>query len=186
MNFRDFLKSLVRKTMGLRASGTVGFMGTYRTECYDKDGNLKWVDETTNKIPTAGLNWLLGGALNAAQASYLLYLGLISSASPTFAAADTSASHAGWTELTGMYSQGTRPLWGQGAAAAGAVTNSSAAVFSMTGTCTVSGAFVSTLSTIGGSTGTIVSEYTFSQGNKACSNGDTINVTYTISATSVN
>ena len=61
----------------------------------DSKGNIKWEDEGKNLIVSTGLDYLLENDLVAST----LYIGL-TDASPTVAAGDTMASHAGWTEIT--------------------------------------------------------------------------------------
>ena len=95
------------------------------------------------------------------------------------------ASHAGWTEIT-AYSQATRPACTFGAATTAdpsVISNTaSVAVFSMNGTETVGGAFLTSNSTKGGTTGVLFSAGDFqSPGDRAVVNGDTLNVTYQFS-----
>ena len=61
---------------------------------------------------------------------------------------------------------------------------SAAVVFNMTGSGTVSGAFINVggSSAIDNTTGTLFSIGAFTAGNKTVTSGDTINVTYTLSA----
>ena len=172
------------KSGALKAGEILAFEGVYHVECFDSFGNLKWRDVAANKIVNAGLNHILStefsGGTQILSAGW--YVGL-TGATPNPAAADTMASHSGWTEVA-AYSQTTRPAWGPGATAAQQVANASAAVFSVNGTTTVGGAFIVSNSTISGTTGTLFSCAVFSQGNKSCSSGDTVNVTYTITAAS--
>jgi len=107
--------------------------------------------------------------------------------SPTYNAADTMASHSGWTENTG-YSNSTRPAptWGSasasggGAGTAGTGTiSTTATAFSINATGTIAGAFLVTNSTKGGTTGTLYSAGSFTTGNRSVLSGDTLNVTYT-------
>jgi len=179
----DFFKSL--KTGKMKASEIMRIGGVFEVECYGRDGNLKWRDVAINKIVNAGLNHILGvefsGTTQVLAAGW--YVGLTGS-SPVPAAGDTmSGAHAGWAEVAG-YSQTNRPAWGPGAASGQQVTNASAAVFSINGTTTVGGAFIVSDHTISGTAGTLFSVAAFSQGNKACSSGDTVNVTYTITGAS--
>jgi hypothetical protein len=76
----------------------------------DSSGNVKWEDKGENLIVNTGLDFLLQNDIVAST----LYIGL-TDATPTIAAADTMASHSGWTEVT-AYSESARPAWGQGAA----------------------------------------------------------------------
>ena len=171
-------------TGALKTKEILQLGGVFEVECFGPDGALKWRDVATNKIVNAGLNHILGvefsGTTQVLSAGW--YVGLAGS-SPTPAAADTMASHSGWTEIA-AYSQANRPAWGPGAAASQQVANASAAVFSINGTATVGGAFIVSNNTISGSTGTLFSVAAFSQGNKSCSSGDTVNVTYTITGSS--
>jgi len=101
------------------------------------------------------------------------------------AAGDTSASHAGWTEVT-AYSQATRPAAVFAAATTAdpsVISNSgSPAVYSINGTTTVGGAFLISNNTKGGTTGVLFSAADFqSPGDRSVASGDTINVTYQFS-----
>jgi hypothetical protein len=95
------------------------------------------------------------------------------------------SSHAGWTEVT-AYSESTRPI-ATFAAATNAnpsvVTNTaSKATFTMNGTTTVGGAFLTSNNTKGGTTGTLFSAADFqSPGDRSVVSGDILSVTYTFS-----
>ena len=160
--------------------------GKYTVECYDKDGNLKWVAETPNLVVNVGLQYMAGTALTSTSQITSWYLGLYgAAASNNPAASDTMSSHIGWTEVT-AYSESTRPA-ATFAAATNAnpsvVTNSaSKAVFTINGTTTVGGAFLTSNDTKGGSTGTLFSAADFqSPGDRSVVSGDILNVTYTFS-----
>lgn len=153
----------------------------YVVEAFDSDGNLKWRDEFDNIVVTAGLNDALDKYFKGSSYTAAHYVGLTDS-TPTVAAGDTMASHGGWVEITD-YSQGTRPAFTPGTVSAGSVDNSaSKAVFSINATVTVGGAFVTTNSTKGGSTGTLYGAGAFSGGDRSLINGDTLNVTVTATA----
>lgn len=162
--------------------------GSYTVECYDADGNLKWVDNYKNLFVNVGKADVLDKYFKGSAYTAAHYLGLVDGASaPTYNAADTSSSHAGWTEST-AYSNANRvtAAWGTatssgggaGSAGTGALV-SSAAVFNINATATIAGTFLITNNTKGGTTGTLVSAGSFSGGNRAVVNGDTLNVTYT-------
>jgi hypothetical protein len=95
------------------------------------------------------------------------------------------ASHIGWTENT-TYSQSTRP-----AAVFAAATNANPSVvtntankatYSINGTTTIGGAFLTSDDVKGGTTGTLFSAADFqAPGDRSVVNGDTLNVTYTFS-----
>lgn len=160
--------------------------GKYKVECFDKDGNLKWVAETPNLVVNVGLQYMAGTALTSTAQITTWYLGLYGSGSTNSpAASDTMSSHIGWTEVI-AYSESTRPA-ATFAAATNAnpsvVTNTaSKAVFSINGTTVVGGAFLTSSSTKGGTTGTLFSAADFqSPGDRSVVSGDILNVTYTFS-----
>jgi hypothetical protein len=164
--------------------------GTYEVECVDSDGNVKWTDVIYNTVVTVGKNLALDTFL--AGSSYTVvgpYMGLISSVSySTIAAADTMASHGGWTEAGNANAptySGNRKTAAWNAASAGSKALSSALSFSITSTGTVKGCFIvygaSAVNTIDSTAGTLFSAGLFASGDKAVGNGDTINVSYTAS-----
>jgi hypothetical protein len=160
--------------------------GKYTVECYDKDGNLKWVAETPNLVVNVGLQYMAGSALTSTAQITTWYVGLYGAASSNNpAAGDTMSSHAGWTEVV-AYSESTRPT-ATFAAATNAnpsvVTNTaSKAVFTINGTTTVGGAFLTSNDTKNGTTGTLFSAADFqSPGDRSVVSGDILNVTYTFS-----
>lgn len=156
---------------------------TYKVECYGPDGALKWQDGFDNLVTTVGLNQYLTQTLVSGTVSPLWYIGLITGpgSGNTYVAADTSTSHAGWTENS-TYSNATRPQWNPGSVVAGEVDNSaSKAIFNINGTATIAGCFMINNSTIGGSTGVLLGEGNFTGGDRLVQNGDTLNVT--VSAT---
>lgn len=159
--------------------------GKFAVQCFDKDGKLKWELESKNLVVNVGLQYMAGAALTSTAQITTWYIGLYGAgASNTPAAGDTSATHAGWTEIT-PYSNGTRPSATFVAATAAnpsVVTTASAVIFTINATATVGGAFLISNSTKGGFTGTLFSASDFtSPGDRSVVNGDTLNVSYTMS-----
>lgn len=151
--------------------------GVFFVTCRRPDGSIRWQDTAKNLVVDTGVDFLLDNGVNSTEAG-TLYISLKNAG--TIAAGDTMASHSGWTENQN-YSEATRPAWGQGSASSKQVTNASTADFSIdTDTQTIAGMFITTNNTIGGTTGTLVSAADFSS-SKAADNGDTIQVTYTLS-----
>jgi hypothetical protein len=160
--------------------------GVFTVQCFDKDGNLKWEAKEHNLVVNVGLKDMNDKYFSGSSYTAAWYLGLYGAASSNDpAAGDTMASHAGWTEIT-AYSQTTRPQCSFGAATTAdpsVISNtSSVAVFSMNGTATVGGAFLTSDNTKGGTTGVLFSASDFqSPGDRAVVSGDVLNVTYTFS-----
>lgn len=159
--------------------------GVFHVQCFDKDGNLKWEDQMHNLVVNVGLQdmntqYFKGSAYTAA-----FYLGLIEGpgSSTTYAAADTLASHAGWSEFTNYSGARKAVTFGTATTADPSVISNSAspAQFSITGGGgTVAGAFLCTVSS--GTSGILFSEADFqSPGDRNVVSGDTLNVTYTFS-----
>lgn len=164
--------------------------GVFTVKCFDKDGNLKWTEENHNLVVNVGLQdmnnkYFTGSAYTAAW-----YIGLYgAAASNNPAATDTMSSHAGWTEVT-AYSQATRPAATFAAASSAdpsVITNTaSPATYSINGTTTVGGAFLTSDNTKGGTTGILFSASDFqSPGDRSVVSGDTLTVTYTFSLDAV-
>lgn len=140
-----------------------------------------WVLEFDNLVTTAGFNDSLDKHFKGSSYTAAWYVGL-TTGSPTFNAADTSASHSGWTEST-AYSESVRQTLTLGTPSAGSVDNSaSKAVFSINATATVGGAFVVTLNTKSGSTGVLYGGGAFSGGNRSLLSGDSLSITITLTA----
>ena len=139
-------------------------VGHYTVTCTDADGNVKWEEAFPNLVVNVGKTNLLSTYFTGSSYTATWYLGLVDGgSSPTYNAADTMASHSGWTENTG-YSNSTRPAptWGSasasggGAGTAGTGTiSTTATAFSINATGTIAGAFLVTNSTKGGTTGTL-------------------------------
>lgn len=158
--------------------------GHYVVECHDAEGNLKWTDKIENLVTTPGRNDALDKYLSGSGYTAAWYLLLISNTSYTTGpnAADTAASHSGWTEST-VYSNATRPAATFGAAAAGSKATSSASVFNINGSDTIKGCGLIANNVKGGTSGVLYSVGLFSGGDKPVSNGDILNVSYTASLT---
>ena len=153
----------------------------YVVECIKPDGSLRWVDTFHNLVSTVGLNDSLTQHFKAVSYSAAWYVGLVSG-TPTFALGDTMASHAGWQERTD-YSEANRQTLTLGAVAAGAVDNSaSKATFTVSGTMTFGGAFLTTYQTKGITSGTLYGGGAFSGGNRAAFALDTITVQVNLTA----
>lgn len=158
-------------------------MGTFwEFECYDKHGRLKWRDSFHNLVVNAGLDDVLQVYFKESDYTAAHYVGL-TAGSPSFAAGDTLSSHAGWTEVT-AYDEANRPTLTLGSVSDQSVDNSaSKASFTISSdSTTLGGAFLATNNTKGGTTGILYGGGAFSAGNKSLDDGDTLNVTVTLTS----
>jgi hypothetical protein len=175
---------------GVRFDERADAHGRYEIECVGADGKLKWRETIDNVVQTVGKNLALDTFL--AGSAYTVtgpYMSLISSTSySAVAAGDTMASHAGWLEAGGTNAptySGNRKTAVWSAAATGAKALSTALSFAITSSGTVKGAFLcygsGASATKDNTSGTLWSAGTFSTGDKAVVNGDTLNVNYSTS-----
>ena len=163
----------------------VGLGGVFSVECIGSDGQVKWKDEGHNLVVNTGLQFLNTQVFKGVTYTATWYMGLVNTGA-TYAAANTMASHAGWTENV-SYVQSARPTMSFGTASTAdpSVIVSSVVAFTMNATGTIAGAFLSTNNTKSGTSGTLFSAGNFTVGNRPVVSGDTINVTYTFSADAV-
>jgi hypothetical protein len=178
-------------------NATIAVEGMYHIECRDAAGNLKWDETFPNLVNAIGKQLMLDTLLKGSAYSVVgPFLGLING-SPTFLAADTMASHAGWTEFTN-YTVGGSAVRGTAVFASATssglspanVTSSAAAsiTYTITGAGgTVSGCFIVTgtgaVSTQSSTAGVLYSAGAFATA-KITTAGDTVSVTYTTTCTS--
>lgn len=171
-------------TRGAVVAARARMENVYEIECVGPDGVVKWVETIHNLVTDVGLNDLLDKFLKGSTYTAAFYVGL-TDGTPTVAAGDTMASHAGWVEVV-AYTEATREVLTLGTVASQSVDNSaSKASFAINAdTTTVGGAFLNTVSTKSGSTGTLYGVGAFTGGDKAVDSGDTLNVTVTLTAAS--
>jgi hypothetical protein len=158
--------------------------GVYSVECRDAAGNLKWSDTFHNLVVNEGLQDMNAKYFLGSGYSATWFLGLVTGpgSGTTFAAGDTLASHAGWTENTAYVGNRKAATFGTATTAdPSVITNSlSPAVFTMNANAqTIAGAFLSSVDT--GTSGVLFSAGDFTGGDKFVDSGDTLSVTYTFS-----
>ena len=156
----------------------IEWAGRWTGIAYDIDGSEMWRVEFPNGTTNAGITNNLSVYLGGGTQSTTWYLGLIDNAGfSTLAAADTMASHAGWTEAT-TYTEATRPTWTPGAAAGQSITNPTEVTFSINGTVTLAGAFIVSNNTKSGTSGTLWAHGQFSS-LQSLVNGQSFKLSYT-------
>jgi hypothetical protein len=159
--------------------------GVFHVQCLDKDGNLKWEDQMHNLVVNEGLQNMNTEYFKGSTYTAAFFLGLVTGpgSGTTYAAADTLASHAGWTEYTDYSGNRKSVTFGTATTADPSVISNSAspASFTISGAGgVVAGAFLCTVAS--GTSGVLFSEADFnSPGDRTVVAGDTLNVTYTFS-----
>lgn len=177
------LASVADVEKGAGIGGGIGFSTHYDIECFDSEGNLKWIESFDNLVVNTGLDDNLDKYFKGSAYTAAFYVGL-SDGTPTIAAADTLASHVGWVTVT-PYSDVNDPTLSLGTVATQSVDNSaSKAVFNINATATVGGAFLKDNNTKGSAVGLLYGVGAFAA-DKAVTSGDTLNVTITLTAAAV-
>lgn len=158
-----------------------GMKNIYHLAAFDPDGNLKWEETIENVVTDAGLNNLLDEFFKGSSYTAAWYV-LLTDGTPTVAAANTLASHAGWVEVTDY--AGDRKALTLGTVASKSVDNSaSKATFVIDADDTViGGAGLASVAT--GTSGVLYSVAAFTAADKQLDDGDTLNVTVTVTAAS--
>ena len=157
--------------------------GTYKVQCHAFEGGpLLWEEPIDNLVTTVGKNNMLDNHLAGSAYTAAWYMGLISLTSYTTgpALADTMALHNGWAEDQN-YTQAARPTTAWNAAASGSKALSAGIVFTMNAATTIKGCFLNSVSTKGGTTGTLFSAGLFTGGDQPVVSGNTLTVSYTAS-----
>jgi len=196
-NFGDHAEVTMQSNVA--GSESVGIEGYYHVVCRDADGNIKWEEEFPNLVNAVGKQLMFDTLLRTSGTYTTVgpFLGLISGASPTFAAADTMTSHGGWTEFInytvgGSAVRGTAVFTAStstGTTPSNVTTCAAAAItYTITGAGgTVGGCFLVTgsgaVSTQSSTAGTLYSAGAFATA-KVTTAGDTVSVTYSTTATS--
>jgi hypothetical protein len=133
-----------------------------------------------NGSTTVGKNYLLDAAFRNSGTTANWYIGLIDAASySALAAADTMSSHGGWVEFED-YTESVRQTWTKSAASSGQITASAASAFTIGAVSSgteVKGAFVTSVSTKGGTTGILWATGIF-PADIPVQEDDIINITY--------
>jgi len=159
----------------------LGLRNIWEVVCYDSNGVEKWREKNKNLVTTEGLNHVLSITLDGGTQITAWYVGLAGAG--TKAAADTMSSHSGWAVVVD-YSESVRQTLTLGTASSGSIDNTSnKAAFSINGTATVAGAFITSSSTKSGTSGTLYGAVDFSSSRSVIS-GDTLTVTVTLTAAS--
>jgi len=185
------LSKLINLTNGMTADGglkmkednnvDLRLKNTWEVVCKGSDGKEKWRELNDNLIVTVGLNDLLDKYFKGSGYTAAWYIGL--KGTGTALAADTMSSHSSWA-VDANYSESVRQTLTLGTPSAGSVSNSaSKATFSINGTTTIYGAFLTSSNTKSGTAGTLYGVVDFGS-SRAVISGDTLEITVTLTAAS--
>lgn len=181
-----------------KLSSPANLAGRFTVE-HIRDGKVLGVHDFPNGITNEGKDLLLEVMFHATSAAATWYIGLIDNASYSALADDDiyddiDQAGNGWDEFT-SYTDGnnsdnatTRPVWPEDAASSQSITNSSVAIFNITGTGTVKGVFVVGLGAAAmtkgdhDTDGNLWATALFGSGDVAVQSGDQLKVTYTVNA----
>ena len=168
-----------------QSTDVVGAGGVYSVECVGADGKVKWTDTFPNLVMNEGVQDMNNKYFAGVSYTGAFYLGLVTGpgSGTTYAASNTLAVHSGWDEDTNYAGARKAMTFGTATLANPSVIDNSGAPasFAITGTSTIAGAFLCTVSS--GSVGVLFSAGDFTGGDKLVSNGDVLNVTYVFSLT---
>lgn len=150
---------------------------------------VKWDQLAPNTVMTVGKNQILdsslAGSAYTVTGPYMFLIGAVSYSAIN--AADTMASHAGWTEAGGTNAPtytGPRKTISWSAASSGSKAPSSAPVYAITGTGTAKGVGIvfgtGAVSTLDSTAGVLMSAGLFSGGDQGVVNTNTLTVTYSL------
>ena len=160
---------------------SIKLRGVYEVTCHNADGSVAWTDVAYNALVTVGLTDLLSVAFNGGTQKTSWYMGLINNtAFSEITVDDTMASHGGWAEYT-TYSGGTRKQWTPLSVSSGIVINTSPIQFVMTAVGTIKGFFVTSDSTLLGTSGILMSAASFTTA-RTVQSGQSLTVKYTLRA----
>jgi hypothetical protein len=157
----------------MKTAEQVHLRGRYEVVCRDAAGAVKWAESGHNLVVAEGIAHTLDNGLGGT-----FYVGL-TGGSPSPAAGDTLASHGGWTEFTSY--DGSRKAWSKTRTGGTLSNTASKASFDINANgSTIGGLLVATVAT--GTGGTLLAAAAFTAGNKSADAGDTLEVTYELTA----
>ena len=144
---------------------------TYKVECTDKDGNIKWTEEVSNLVTIEGGNFLLDTIFKGSGYTAAWWMGVAGSGVKS--ATDALASHPSWVEIASV---ARKPIT---FGTTGVKANTAQAVsYSISVPATIAGAFICNVSS--GTAGVLYSVSDFTIVRNVVG-GDALNVTVTVS-----
>lgn len=164
-------------------SGEIEMGGEFTFRGYDVGGTLLWTETIKNLIPNAALTNALSVVWGAGAQTATWFMGLVDNAGFTgFVPGDTAASHPGWSESV-AYTESVRQTVVFGAASGNNIATSASCTFTINGTVSVKGAFLSSSSVKSGAGGLLGVEAALNN-IQGMSSGQTLKIDYNCSSAS--
>jgi len=153
--------------------------GFWNVECFNPDGSFKWVDPFENLVVNEGLDYLLSSGFNGGAQVDPWYIGLLG-ASPTVLPGWTATEIAANDFVD--FDEATLQEFVESAVSSQSIDNSAnKATFTIsTNGSTVGGCYLISTDAKGTPSGTVYCAGAFGGGNKSVDNGDTLQVTVTL------
>jgi hypothetical protein len=169
-------------TRGAGSNENLEARGVYYTECFDSDGNLKWADHAYNLVVNQGKGGMLDTYFAGSAYTGAWWMSLITAGTAT--SASTYASPTVTETTSSIIAARIAMGW---VATLNGTKSATATTFAMIGSAIITGNMVVTggtgVTTVGNTAATggiLFSAANFAAGPKTVSNGDTLNVTYSI------
>lgn len=160
------------------ALSRVRLRGLFAVEHW-RAGRLLGVYRAHNGVTNVGQDNALDVLFHADTQITTWYIGLIDNAGfTTLAPGDTMSSHAGWAESV-VYSDANRITWPEDAASGQAITNSVTADFTINGSASLRGLFLTSDNTKSGTSGILYATALLGS-IVPVQNTDTLRTTYTV------
>ncbi len=154
-----------------------GMGGKFIATCKKADGSIRWVEEFPNTVVNVGLEFALDVLFDSSVAKTAVWFVGPTDGTPTVAAADTMASHAGWVETT-AYSETVRQVFVDVRSTRTVSNTASKATFSINASTTIGGAFIASTSTKKTTSGTLLCAAAFTGGDRSVAASDTLEIQY--------
>ncbi len=160
-------------------------LGSFYTECIGSDGKIKWTDESPNLVVNQGKNGMLDTYFAGTSYTSGWYCSLITAG--TAISTSTYAVPTVTEVVIGVLASRVLMTW---TAASGGSKASATVTCPIVGTATITGNMIVTATTpssasptgnTAASGGILFSSSNFSGGSKTVGNGDTLNVSYSLS-----
>lgn len=156
----------------------LAFKNVWTFECFDSENNLRWREEKRNKVVIDGLNAVLNISMRGDQ-GYPWYIGLKNAG--VVSDSDLMSSHTGWTENVNFSQAERQPLYLGGAVNGSCNSSGSKASFVINSEDTITGAFITSDATKGGTEGVLYGAVDFLTPRTVLT-GDTLEIAVTLSA----